>query len=255
MDDFSINYYIKANFLYKTNDEIAQAIGITCGAVKYRLQKLELKRPAKYTYNEAFFSEYSRDMFYIFGFICGDGYISHRHGYLTAIELSIKDISILTKMASRVGVVPISISKRHTGNSAGKKYCKTSLYSKRIYNDLIKLGVTEIKSLTLRFPNIPDEYLQDFVRGVFDSDGCISIFDGGKDCFICCSHSFGNSLGFILNWYGIETIKPRISSITKVRLSTRVENLKRFFEFLYGGIDLENDLYLKRKFNKFLLCI
>lgn len=234
---------------------MAKALSITCGAVKYRLKKLGLKRPAKYTYNEAFFSTWSHDMAYLLGFVCGDGYLSHRHGYLMAIELALKDIEILTAMASRIGVVPISIIERHTGNSAGKKYCKTSLYSKQIYNDLSLLGITENKSLTLRFPNVPDEYLQDFVRGVFDSDGCISIFDGGKDIFICASHAFGNSLGFILNWHGIETIKPRISSITKVRLSTKKENIKRFFDFMYGGIDLENDLYLKRKHNKFLLCI
>jgi hypothetical protein len=244
---------------------MSRATGITVGVVKYRLQKLGLKRPVKYTYNEAFFSTWSNDMAYIFGFICGDGYLSHRHGYLMAIELAIKDIEILTAaikdieiltaMASRIGIVPTSIIERHTGNSAGKKYCKISLYSKEIYNDLIKLGVTETKSLTLHFPNIPDEYLQDFVRGVFDSDGCISVFDGGKDCFVCCSHAFGNSLGFVLNWHGIETIKPRISSITKVRLSTKKENIKRFFDFLYGNCDLENDLYLKRKYNKFLLCV
>jgi hypothetical protein len=233
---------------------MAQTIGVTAGTVKYRLKKLGLKRPAKYTYNEAFFSTWSHDMFYLLGFVCGDGYLSHRHGYLMAIELAIKDIEILTAMASRIGIVPISIIERHTGNSKGKKYCKISLYSKQIYNDLIKLGVTETKSLTLRFPNIPDEYLQDFVRGVFDSDGCISIFRGGKDCFICCSHAFGNSLGFILNWHGIETIKPRISSITKVRLSTKKLNLKLFYDFLYGNCE-EQSLYLKRKRDKLGLCV
>ena len=255
MDDFSIDYYISANYLYKTNDEMALAIGITPGAVKYRLKKLGLKRPAKYTYNEIFFSTWSPSMAYILGFIFSDGYVSHRHGYLTAIELALKDIEILTAMASRFGIVPISIIERHTGNSAGKKYCKISLYSKQIYNDLIKLGVTENKSLTVEFPYIPKEYMSSFLLGYFDGDGCISLFTGGKDIFICASYGFGFFLDSLLNEYGIKTIRPRRSSILKVRLSTEKNNIKRFFNFMYGNCDLENDLYLKRKYNKFLLCV
>lgn len=254
MDDFSINYYIQSQFLYRTNDEISCATGITCGAVKYRLKKLGLKRPPKYTYNELFFSTWSHDMAYLLGFVFSDGYLSHRHGYLMAIELAIKDIEILTQMASRFGVVPISIIERHTGNSAGKKYCKISLYSKQVYNDLIKLGVTERKSLTAKLPYVPEEYISSFIRGYFDGDGCISIFRGGKDCFICTSYSFGYSLILLLKKNGIEMIKPRRSSILKVRLSTKKENLTRFFNFMYGDCD-ESSLYLKRKYEKFLLCI
>lgn len=232
------------------------AIGITCGAVKYRLKKLGIKRPPKYTYNEAFFSTWTHDMAYLLGFVFSDGYVSHRHGYLMAIELAIKDINILTNMASRIGVVPISIIKRNKGHSKGKKYCKISLYSKEIYNDLIKLGVTERKSLTAEFPYVPKEYMSSFLLGYFDGDGCISIFRGGKDCFICASYPFGFFLDSLLNEYKIETIKPRrTSSILKVRLSTKKENLKRFFDFLYCKCDLNNDLYLKRKYDKLRLCI
>jgi hypothetical protein len=234
---------------------MAKAIGITTGAVKYRLKKLGLKRPAKYTYNEAFFSEWSFDMAYLLGFVFSDGYLSHRHGYLMAIELAIKDIEILTAMASRIGIVPTSIIERHTGNAKGKRYCKISLYSKQTYNDLIKLGVTENKSLTAEFPYIPKEYMPDFLRGYFDGDGCISIFKGGKDLFVCCSYNFGFFLDSLLNEYGIETIRPRRSSILKVRLSTKKENIKKFFDFMYCNCDLNNDLYLKRKYDKFLLCI
>lgn len=235
---------------------MAKAIGVTTGVVKYRLKKLGLKRPDKYSYNESFFNTWSCDMAYILGFIYGDGYISNRHGYIMAIELSIKDINILTSMASRVGVVPTSIIKRNKGPAKGKKYCKISLYSKEVYNDLVGLGVTENKSLTAKFPYIPKEYMSDFIRGVFDADGCISVFNGGKDCFICCSYDFGFFLDSLLNEYKIETIKPRrTSSILKVRLSTKKENLKRFFDFLYCKCDLSNDLYLKRKYDKLRLCI
>jgi len=233
---------------------MAAVLGVTPGVVKYHLKKQKLTRPQKYIYNELFFSTWSSDMAYILGFIYGDGCISCRHGYLMAIELSIKDINILTSMASRFGVVPISIIKRNKGHSKGKKYCKISLYSKQIYNDLIKLGVTERKSLTAVFPYIPKEYMPDFVRGYFDADGCISLFKGGKDCFICCSYDFGFFLDSLLNEYKRETIKARASSILKVRLSSKKENLGRFFDFMYGNCD-KSSLYLQRKYDKFLSCI
>lgn len=43
-----------------------------------------------------------------------------------------------------------------------------------IYNDLVKLGGKECKSLDITFPDcIPLEFMPDFIRGYFDGDGCI----------------------------------------------------------------------------------
>lgn len=253
MDTFSIDYYLKVNYKNKTNNELAKPLDIPVGAVKHRLSKLGLKRPSKYSYNDTFFSEWSEDMAYIFGFLVADGYMSSRHSYVVGMELSIKDINILTAMASKLGNIPLAITERNI-NDIKRRYCKFSLYSKKIYDDLIKLGLMENKSLTMGFPYVPSKYMSTFIRGVFDGDGCISVFKGGKDVFICCSHSFGRHLDLLLNSYGIETIKPRVSTILKVRLSTKKENICKFFDFLYSGCD-ESSLRLDRKYDKFLLCI
>ncbi len=44
--------------------------------------------------------------------------------------------------------------------------------SKKIYNNLLKLGFTPKKSLSLVFPDTPDNVLAHFIRGYFDGDGC-----------------------------------------------------------------------------------
>ena len=43
--------------------------------------------------------------------------------------------------------------------------------SKSIYNDLIRLGLSPRKSRTVKMPPVPEEFLPDFARGVFEGDG------------------------------------------------------------------------------------
>lgn len=48
--------------------------------------------------------------------------------------------------------------------------------SSKLTSDLIKLGCTTKKSLTLQFPTnkiVPKEFMSHFIRGYFDGDGCI----------------------------------------------------------------------------------
>ena len=45
--------------------------------------------------------------------------------------------------------------------------------SKEIKKDLEILGIIANKSLTVPFPNVPEEYLASFVRGVIDGDGWV----------------------------------------------------------------------------------
>lgn len=47
--------------------------------------------------------------------------------------------------------------------------------NKSAIEKLSDLGITPNKTYTQSFPNIPTEYLYDFLRGVFDGDGCVYI--------------------------------------------------------------------------------
>jgi hypothetical protein len=54
------------------------------------------------------------------------------------------------------------------------------------------LGGTENKSLTLEFPEVPKEYLPDFIRGYFDGDGSIMRLKNNRvnSAFTCGSKKF-----------------------------------------------------------------
>lgn len=49
---------------------------------------------------------------------------------------------------------------------------------KDLYDSLIKLGLFPNKSLTMVLPKVPKKYLNDFIRGYFDGDGCVFLEKG-----------------------------------------------------------------------------
>lgn len=57
------------------------------------------------------------------------------------------------------------------------KRCRFSVSSKHLKSQLIKLGCTPQKSLTLKFPTkeqVPDDYIIPFIRGYYDGDGILT---------------------------------------------------------------------------------
>lgn len=72
-----------------------------------------------------------------------------------------------------------------------------NFYSTEMAEILISQGCTSQKSLTLQFPEIPQKYLPDFIRGLIDGDGSISqssytVKKTGKSyfhnvCYLCSS--------------------------------------------------------------------
>ena len=128
------------------------------------------------------------------------------------------------------------------------------IISKTIFEDIIKLGGTPRKSKYISFPNVPEEYLPDFLRGLFDGDGCVYEDKRTNNCFayICSgSTSFLNELKNVLEKLNIE---GRIHSNGNkdgecFKVCMGVVQTKKFFDFIYKDID--GQLKLERKFNKF----
>lgn len=61
----------------------------------------------------------------------------------------------------------------------GKEYSRIQISSKTLTADLLKLGCTPRKSLTLKFPNDgifkSNDLIRHFIRGYFDGDGSVFI--------------------------------------------------------------------------------
>lgn len=122
---------------------------------------------------------------------------------------------------------------------------------------MIDNGLTERKSLTLKFPQIPDEYIGDFIRGYFDGDGSIILRKTkyntyAQASFTCASKEFLDGLKDKLLDNGIESHIYKDGRATNnsyyLRIIKRSE-LELLFDLMYSN----NVCYtkLERKFEKF----
>ena len=121
---------------------------------------------------------------YIVGFIAADGALV-KNKTTTSLTITIKyeDKAVLEFIKSEIGnshklieiIRPSSFDKTKTIHHI--RYC---ISDKNITNDLLNLGITYNKSLTMGniIENIPYEYRNAFIIGYFDGDGSISTRDG-----------------------------------------------------------------------------
>jgi hypothetical protein len=160
----------------------------------------------KYYVNHDYFKKWSHNMAYILGFWFADGCIMFRKGgYVFSIRQHKKDRYLLEDMLK-----DMKTNYKLYNDSKNDNCCTLLIHSKEIFNDIKKLGGTERKSLTCKFPNVPKKYLPDFIRGYFDGDGHIgSNFNGCHSSFASGSKDFIYKLHKVLK-ENIKNIKGHI---------------------------------------------
>jgi len=210
------------------------------------------------TKNEDFFKKWSTEMAYVLGFFTADANMikNKRGAYFLAIEITDKEI--LEKIREVISSNHrIGIRKKILPE---KEIYRLQIGSKRMFNDLLKLGLTPNKSKTIDLPHIPDKYFSHFVRGYFDGDGCIScgIYrrkDRKSKNYLFASHFTSGSKIFL------ESLLKRFRGIAIIKggficeknrgfdLSLSTNDTKKLFGFMYD--DIKNGLFLRRKYDKF----
>ena len=180
----------------------------------------------KYFVNNAFFDSWSPDMAYVLGFWFADGWIGKQNCFGITQHKNDKYIleNILKAMRSNY---PLRSNKRHN--------CLTfEIRSKEIVKAIKKLGGVERKSLTVRFPNVPNKYLPDFVRGLWDGDGCIA-YAKFRKCYV--SSYVSGSGSFVRRF--LKTLQQKILGLNGTIYVARA-NLYRKHN-LYSIIFSRND--------------
>lgn len=128
----------------------------------------------KYQINYDFFNEDSEQYWYFLGLISSDGYISDN-----TIELCLnkKDEHILIKLRDLICPDKSIYDKPSTRSK------KFTIHSKTIAKKLKEvLGmVSNKKSKEIAFPNVSDNMLRHYIRGVIDGDGCIDTTKAYRD--------------------------------------------------------------------------
>lgn len=200
--------------------------------------------------NEHFFKHWSNEMAYVLGFIYTDG---HMDGRCSQFTIAQKEIEILEK-----------IKKIMQAEQEIRKYKHQDIHYLCVVNaemikDLLKLGLTPAKSLTIRFPQIPNECVGSFIRGIFDGDGTIYHERGN----IWRAKFVSGSKDFI---YGLKNKLDTLSGISdqpvhtghtqlgknfyQIGYQSKADILK-LFEFMYDKHSIDNGIYLTRKYLKF----
>lgn len=154
--------------------------------------KIQSQNARKYHINQDYFKTWSHNMAYILGLWFADGCIYG--GKMFDITLHTKDKYILNKIAKELSY------EGQLYDYVDRQAARLNFSCVVIYNDIIALGGTENKSLTIQFPTVPKEYLPDFIRGYFDGDGCATRIKAGRlnIAFTSGSKDFINTLWEIL---------------------------------------------------------
>ena len=143
-----------------------------------------------------FFKKWSEEMAYILGFIAADGNVTKRKDRKDSYIFNItnKEKAILFKIRDLI-CPNRKLGSKRSGYTGRKEHYYLQLSDKQICIDLIRLGIIPRKTYSFKLPLIPKKYFSDFVRGFFDGDGMVYIYNVNytpqiKAGFVSCSQNF-----------------------------------------------------------------
>lgn len=195
---------------------------------------------------------------YILGVILADGYlnpISDPAGKRLTLDLAIKDVDYLIKLAIWLGIKKIKYRMDKSGNIVSAKF---RFYGAKALEPLYKMNLHVSKSTKFDesiFNYVPQKYKSHFLRGIFDGDGCmylrknenrgtLSFHMGNREVLERIKKEFHDKLGIIKG-----SIRCHKDSKNKWTLeyNSRVDIVK-ILDYMYT--DHEKSFWLPRKKEK-----
>lgn len=183
------------------------------------------------------------------------------------LNLTLEDIGVLAQFRDAPGIHNrvVVYSGRSRELPGGRTYecrddAELDFSSEQIYNDLVDKGITPDKSHELEWPeeHLPEEYMPDFVRGLFDGDGTIS-----------ASGSESGSKQLIWGLNGnppmlkgvIEKIEAETEAEVTQAKTNEIEDSRRFrykgnslvpeiMSWMYQNVETGEDPFMLRKLSK-----
>jgi hypothetical protein len=131
--------------------------------------------------NEAFFqpSNWSPGMAWVLGLLFADGNMEKSNPVFRLSQRSPDGLRKALNLMRSSHTIAVKGKKSYKGVISGKIY-SFKVWNKKLYNDLLNLGLTPAKSTGMKFPEVPPKYMNHFIRGLYDGDGSFYInrFDG-----------------------------------------------------------------------------
>jgi len=201
-----------------------------------------------YYFDENALDKDTSNKFYILGLFAADGYLieSNKNNKYIGISLHKKDKTLLEDICK--------VFKYTKPLSKNKNQLVITLRSKKLFDLFIEWGIVPRKSLTLEIiKNIPLEFINDFLRGVFDGDGCITGTATTSDITFCTtgSEKFANQLKELYSQLGHDVHLYK----RKKYPYNPMWDIKRFGVSgikILSSLYTQGSLYLPRKYEKLL---
>lgn len=237
--------------LYEKNlsaREIGKMMNVDTATITNRLRKNNIKivNHRKYQIEEDFFEKIDTEIkAYWLGFIMADGYNSGEF-----IRIDIQDEGHLNKLRDCIFKnkdMPI----RNRMSPTNKNVYYLTLQSKKIVTDCEILGIVKRKSMITKYPNINKNQDRNFIRGLFDGDGCLT-YSMDRNYRRYTFTIVGN-VDLILS------VKQKIEENLDIKISERKnktiyelyirgnQKIIKVLEWLY----LNSNINLDRKYNKY----
>lgn len=206
----------------------------------------------KFNIKKNYFSIQSRNMAYILGMLASDGCVASKKNIIY-IELQRGDREILEK-----------INKELENDREVKDYCtsrgyensKIYFYSKEAKDELATYNIisNKVYNPNYKFPTkLNKEFYWDFIRGLFDGDGCIK--DSNHTPIWEINSTSQDMVLKIQKYLKEEGIETKIQTFEKNRnlpmyriYCYSQEKCKKIFDKMYN----DTDLFMLRKKNKFI---
>ncbi len=188
----------------------------------------------KYTMDESFFERVdSHEKAQILGFLWADGCLHLRDdggASFIVLALNPKDCDYMEWILAQMKAthkIHYYISKK------GVKYAKFVITQHKPIRDIQGLGIHPRKSLVIGFPTteqVPEQFVNSFVLGVFEGDGCIHLKKGGggagATAQFAATINFNERLKEILSALEIES-KIYLSNQSKGKNFCRLDIVKK----------------------------
>lgn len=202
----------------------------------------------KYNVNDDYFDTLNSHQYWLIGLLASDGYRGkyNQIGINQSGESGYKLISYIKELIQ-------SDSPIRTIKTSAKDCYQIIISSDKICKRLSKFNIIKSKTDKYVFPDIEHKYINDFIAGYVEGDGCITISDNGIGCKYLCA-SFVGTKNFINKCHDVIPIKGKVrkhnsSNVYEIRWNG--ENAIKFCDWMYSSEELYHsykyDNYIKAK--------
>ena len=216
------------------------------------LEQEKFKGKKRRLINESFFepANWSPGMAWVLGLLFADGNLEKSYPVIRLSQRSPGGLQKVLNLMSSSHMISSKEKRSYKGVISGKIY-SFKIWNKKIYNDLLKIGLTPAKSRDIKFPQVPSLYMNHFIRGLYDGDGTFyrSSFAGVVTSeFRCGSQDFITSMTAILEKeLAIPiTIHPH-QQFNSYSIKIR-QKVKELVSYLYQNAD--EPIFITEKYNK-----